>query len=224
MKAVILAAGEGTRLRPLTIETPKPLLRVGGKPIIEKILEALPDEIDEAIIVVGYMKEKIAAHLGDSFADKKITYAEQGSQRGTLGALWAAKPYIGPGERFLVLNGDDLNDKSELEKFLRHDRAFGVQKAVMPNYYFVLEKDGKLAGFRNQSDEERVAGANIATGVYLLDTHIFEHAGVEVAGKEIGLPQTINELKEKYPIALVETYRWFPVNSLEDLERANSVL
>jgi UDP-N-acetylglucosamine diphosphorylase / glucose-1-phosphate thymidylyltransferase / UDP-N-acetylgalactosamine diphosphorylase / glucosamine-1-phosphate N-acetyltransferase / galactosamine-1-phosphate N-acetyltransferase len=224
MKAIILAAGEGTRLRPFTIETPKPLLKVKGKPIIEHIFESLPDEIDEVVIVVAHLKEKIKAYLGDSLMGKKVVYAEQGSKKGTLGALLSVKGFLRTDEKFLVLNGDDLNDKTELQKFLTHDRALGIQKAIMPNYYFVREKDGYLAGFRNQTSEEKLAGAPIATGVYLLDTSIFEHPGVEVSGGEYGLPQTINAMKDKHPIALVETKHWQPINSMSDLERVNSVL
>jgi UDP-N-acetylglucosamine diphosphorylase / glucose-1-phosphate thymidylyltransferase / UDP-N-acetylgalactosamine diphosphorylase / glucosamine-1-phosphate N-acetyltransferase / galactosamine-1-phosphate N-acetyltransferase len=223
MKAVILAAGEGTRLRPLTLETPKPLLLVRGKPIIEHIFEELPEKIDEVVIVVAHLKKKLQSYLGNSFKGRKIAYAEQGSMKGTLGALIAAKEFLKPGEKFLVLNGDDLNNKKELEKFLLHERAFGIQKAIMPNYYCVLEKDGYLAGFRNQTPDEKIQGASIATGVYLLNTYIFECPGVEVSGREYGLPQTINEVKDQYPITLVETQKWQPINSAADLERANSV-
>ena len=59
MKVIILAAGEGTRMRPLTTDTPKPLLDISGKKIIERIIESLPDEIDEVVINVDYLKEKL---------------------------------------------------------------------------------------------------------------------------------------------------------------------
>ncbi len=222
MKAVILAAGVGSRLHPLTLETPKPLMKVANKPIIERILESLPDEINEVIIVVEYLKEKIKAHLGNEFLGRKIIYTDQGVMKGTFGALLSAKKYLG--DDFLVLNGDDLNDKEDLAKFMGTGRAFGVQKMIMPNYYSMQIEDGLVQGFRLQTPEEKLAGALIATGVYKLDSKIFEHAGVVVSGGEYGLPQTILAQKTEFPIRAITTERWLPINSFEDLERANQLL
>ena len=160
MKAVILAAGEGTRLRPLTLETPHPLIQVAGKCIIERILESLPSSIDEVVLVVEYLKEKIESHLGDHFQSLKITYVPQGKMRGTYGALCSAKELLN--ERFLVLNGDDLHSKEELEQFIQSgERTFGLQKMLMPHYYEVLvDKEGYVAGFNKDSKDEKL----VATG------------------------------------------------------------
>lgn len=220
MKAVILAAGVGSRLQPLTLTTPKPLIEVAGQPIIDRIFSSLPEAIDEVIVVVDHLKEKIKSHVGEEFMGRKVFYAEQGEKKGTFAALQCAKNYLGD-DRFLVLNGDDLNSKDELEKFLINERAFGIQKMVMPNYYAISLKDGYIEGFSKQTEEEKTTGAMIATGVYLLDMHIFDHAGVEVSGHEYGLPQTILEQKNRYPIQAIQTKNWLPINSFADLERAN---
>ena len=221
MKAVILAAGEGSRLVPLTLETPKSLIEISGKAILERIFESLPDEIDEVIIVVGHLKEKIKAHLGENFQGRGVSYVEQGEKKGTFGALLSAQRFLQSDERFLVLNGDDLNDRGELEKFVKQDRAFGVQKMIMPNYYGLNIVDGNLESFRPQTDVEKGEGTLIATGVYTLDTEIFNHPGVSVFGGEYGLPQTIMAQKDKYPIKVVVTKDWLPINSFADIERAN---
>lgn len=222
MKAVILAAGEGTRLRPLTLELPKPLIPINGKPIIERIFESLPDEVDDVVMVVEYLKEKIKSHLGDHFLNKKITYVDQGEKKGTYGALLSSKGLFEKGERFLVLNGDDMHSKAELEQFLEHPRTFGIQKMIMPNYYNIsTTPEGFLEGFRPQTDEEKITGTMIATGVYMLDSNIFDHPGVMVSGGELGLPQTILAQKELYPIKVVSMANWTPVNSFEDIERVN---
>jgi NDP-sugar pyrophosphorylase family protein len=223
MKAIILAAGEGTRLRPLTLTTPKPLIEVAGRPIIERIFESLPDQITEVIMVVGHLKEKIINHLGEEFLGKKVTYAEQGEMKGTFGALCCAKENIKDGEEFLVLNGDDINDKDELKKFMGGGRAWGLQKAVMPNYYSMQIENALVSGWKPQTDEERVNGAFIATGVYKLDSEIFKHPGVIVFGGELGLPQTILAQKDEFPIRAIITEKWIPINSFEDLERANKL-
>lgn len=223
MKAVILAAGVGSRLHPITVDTPKPMIEVAGRPIIDRIFETLPEEIAEVIIVVGYLREKIMVHLGDEFGGRKIIYAHQGDRKGTFGALLAAKNFLDH-ERFLVLNGDDLHSGDELKKFLREERTFGLQKMVMPNYYSMQIESDFVHGFRPQTDEERVSGALIATGVYTLDEKIFDHPGVVVNGGEYGLPQTIMAQKDDFPIRAVITEKWLPINSFEDLERAENML
>lgn len=224
MKVIILAAGEGTRMRPLTIDTPKPLLDISGKKIIERIIESLPDEIDEVVIVVDYLKEKIINFLENNYSGKKIIFVEQTEVKGTYGALLSAKDLLKNGERFLVLNADDIHDKSELKEYLKYPRSFGVQKMIMPNYYNIVVKDKLIFGFEKQSDDQRASGALVSTGVYVLDKNIFKDGGVEVFGGEYGLPQTILKQKDEFPIFAVETREWIPINNLNDLEKARIVL
>ena len=87
MQAVILAAGKGTRLKPLTDSIPKSLIEVNGSPIIEQTLKALPSSVHEIFIVVGHLKEKIKEHLGNEWDGKKIYYIEQDELDGTGSAL-----------------------------------------------------------------------------------------------------------------------------------------
>jgi NDP-sugar pyrophosphorylase family protein len=77
MQCVILAAGKGTRLRPLTDDIPKPLVLVAGKSLLEHIVAALPSAVDELIIVHGYLGEQIKAHCGEFYFGRKVTYVEQ---------------------------------------------------------------------------------------------------------------------------------------------------
>ena len=93
MQCVILAAGKGTRMRPLTEHTPKPLIKVCGKPILQHIVEALPAEIDELILVVGYLEEQIRTFCGAEFCGRKVKYVTQGNSAGGTGdALRCAAP------------------------------------------------------------------------------------------------------------------------------------
>lgn len=220
MKAIILAGGKGTRLQPLTFETPKPLISIAGKTIIDRIFASLPDEMHEVIVVVEHLKDKIKSHVGDNFYNKKVIYVDQIPMRGTFGALLSAKNLLKEKERFLVINGDDIHDKEELEKYLLYPRSFGVQSMNMPNYYSVKIKDGFVDGFSPQTDEEKVKGAHVATGAYVLDTDIFKHPGVEVYGGEFGLPQTIMQQKDEFPVTGIITTKWVTINSIEDIQKA----
>jgi NDP-sugar pyrophosphorylase family protein len=225
MKAIILAAGKGTRLLPLTEHTPKPLIEVAGTPIINRIFQSLPDKIDEVIIIIEHLKEKIKNHVGDKSFGRNVTYVNQGEKKGTFGALVSAQHLFSENERFLVLNGDDLHEKEELQKYLDHPRSLGVQYMNMPNYYSVhLGKDNLIEGFSPQTEEEKKGQVLIATGVYLIDSNIFKHPGIIVHGGEYGLPQTILAQKEEYPITGVITSGWIPINSFEDIEKAEKIL
>ena len=77
MQCVILAAGKGTRLRPLTEKCPKPLVEVGGKTLLDHIVGALPSAVDELIIVTGYKGEMIREYCGKEFYGRKVTYIHQ---------------------------------------------------------------------------------------------------------------------------------------------------
>ncbi len=224
MKVVILMAGEGTRMRPLTLTLPKPLIDVSGKTIAERIFNSLPDQIDEVILIVDYLKEKIVDYFGEKHGGRKISYINQIEKKGTFCAILSAKDLISKNERFLVLNGDDIHDKEELSKYLAYPRSFGIQKMIMPNYYSVLvDEKESIAGFSKQTEEEKTNGVLVATGAYVLDSNIFEHEGVVVFGGEYGLPQTILAQKDQFPIKAVITKKWIPINSFDDLDKARKI-
>ncbi len=223
MKVIILAAGKGNRLKPLTLNVPKPLIEIRGKPIIDRIFESLPEEITEAVIVVEYLKEKITGYVGNEFHGRPVSYVDQLEKKGTFTALLSAKEYISPGERFLVINGDDIHDREELTEYLKHPRAFGIQKMHMPGYHDIkLDRNGNVLGFYPQTEEEKLGYAHVATGAYVLDSHIFEHPGVVLRDGEIGLPHTIIEQKDTYPVKGVVTQKWKPINSFEDIKNAEN--
>lgn len=225
MKAIILAAGKGTRFLPVTLTVPKSLIKVGGVPIIERIFSSLPEDIDEVIIVVDHLKDKIEEYIGGNFYGKKVTYTLQGDKKGTFGALLSAKDLLINGERFLVLNGDDLHDKDELVKCTKYPRSMSVQKKIAPRYYSTkIDNDGNFLEFKSQTEEEKINGALIATGTYVLDTNIFKHEGIHLSGDEYGLPQTVSTQKDEYPIKVVETNGWISINTPEELEKAQKHL
>ncbi|MFQ3295471.1 MAG: NDP-sugar pyrophosphorylase family protein, partial [Natrialbaceae archaeon] len=116
MKAVILAAGEGNRLEPLTANRPKPMIPVANKPVLEYVVEAVADAgIQEIVLVVGYERSRIQSHFGDGDDwDVAIEYAVQEKQLGTGHAALQARPHVD--EPFLVLNGDRIIDPTAIER------------------------------------------------------------------------------------------------------------
>ena len=112
--AVVLAAGEGTRLRPLTANRPKPMLPAGTRPILEHVLNALIDAgISDIHLVVGYQANRVRSHFGPTYRDIPITYHTQANQLGSGHALLQARD--GPDGPFLLVNGDQIIDHRIVE-------------------------------------------------------------------------------------------------------------
>jgi glucose-1-phosphate thymidylyltransferase len=135
MKAVVLAAGEGTRLRPLTEDKPKGMVEVDGKPILTHCFDKLAQlGTDELIVVVGYCKENIIQHYGDEYEGIPITYAHQREQKGLAHALLCVEEHI-DGD-FMLMLGDNifnanLEDVVRRQQEDRADAAFLVEEVPM---------------------------------------------------------------------------------------------
>ena len=135
MKAVVLAAGQGTRLRPLTDDTPKVLVEVDHTPLIEYAFDSLIDVgVDEFVVVVGYKKEQIMERYDDEYRGVPITYAHQREQLGLAHALLTAEPYVD--EAFVLMLGDNifrgnLGDVVNRQAEERADAAFLVEEVPM---------------------------------------------------------------------------------------------
>ena len=126
MKAVILAAGEGKRLRPFTETMPKVMLPVANRPILEYVVDALKNSgIKEIIIIVGYKKEVIMEHFKD-YEDAKIKYVTQDKQLGTAHALLQAKKQIKTSESFLVLSGDNIIDQKSILRLIENKAEYSM--------------------------------------------------------------------------------------------------
>lgn len=225
MQAVILAAGKGTRLAPLTESTPKPLIPVCEKPILERLLEALPLEVDEAIIVLGYKGDAIRTIFGSTFNRIKITYVTQGDMHGTYGALLSAKEAI-TSPTFLVMGADDIQDKEGLEKMVGEKLAFGIHHKVLPQreYLIVDVHDGVVRGMRRPTEVEFESPQPMATGIYIFDARIWDYTPAEYKEGEYGIPQTIRPMLLDVDFRAVEMPRWIQINTHEDLAYAEKEL
>ncbi len=124
MKAVILAAGEGKRLRPFTETMPKVMLPVANKPILEHVFDALKKAgIDEIIIVVGYKKEVIMDYFKD-YKEVKIKYVTQDKQLGTAHAFLQAKKHIK--DDFIVVSGDNIIDHKSIINLIKDKSEYSI--------------------------------------------------------------------------------------------------
>nr|ABQ76017.1 glucose-1-phosphate thymidylyltransferase [uncultured haloarchaeon] len=179
MQAVVLAAGEGTRLRPLTEDKPKGMVTVADKPILTHCFERLIDlGADELYVVVGYRKEAIIEHYGDEFADVPITYAHQREQTGLAHALLTVEEHID--DDFMLMLGDNifeanLHDVINRQHEDRADAAFLVEEVPWEeaSRYGVCDtnKYGEIVEVVEKPDEP--PSNLVMTGFYTFTPAIF---------------------------------------------------
>lgn len=175
--AVIMAAGTGTRLAPLTLTVPKPLIRLVGKTPLEFNLDNIAGKVREIVIVVGYLKEKITDYLGDAYKGTKIRYVYQKTPDGTAHALAVAKDEVKT-KQILVLNGDDIYDRELIDKALgtSENCIVGKKEADWQNYGVLQAGKGKFLETIVEKPEDFV-GDLINIGLYKLESDIFDYFG-----------------------------------------------
>ncbi len=224
MQAVILAAGRGTRMKPLTDETPKPMLEVAGKSLLEHKFDALPEEVDEIILIVGYLANKIRERFGENYNGKHMCYVEQDILDGTMGALARAKDLLT--DRFLVLNGDDIYAPQDIRVLAQSTEwtVLGLQRDDLTSAAKVVFGENRLVKDIIEASHHDGGSGFLSTGAFLLDTKIFDYPMIpKVPGSdEYGLPQTI--LASKQPLHLIEASYWIVITDPEDLVRAEVIL
>lgn len=176
MKAVILAGGEGTRLRPLTCNLPKPMAHVCGRPILEYILDLLSrNKIDECVITLKYLPQIVKEHFySGRYKNIKLQFTEEKEPLGTAGAVkLAAKDFNEP---FLVMSGDGMCDY-ELDKIIEYNNACSSDATIVaakvndPREYGLLqmEADGHVKGFIEKPGWGQATTNWANTGIYILE-------------------------------------------------------
>ncbi len=190
MRAIILAAGEGMRLRPLTTYMPKVMLPVGNKPILEYVVEALRNNsIKEITIVVGYKSDRIKQYFGNG-ADfgVHIDYVEQKKQLGTAHALYQAKI----DEEFLLLFGDNIVGERCVKELLntKINTIIGAHSNRISAYGIVESVNGKIKIVRKAWDGEAIA----FTGMGHFDGKIFRIIEEKMEEGIYNLPEILNDM------------------------------
>ena len=200
-QAVILAAGEGQRLRPFTVTRPKAMISIADKPILQFIIESLAHNgIRDIILVVGYRKEQVYDYLGsgEKFG-VNISYVTQAQQLGTAHALMQAKKLI-KGD-FMVLSGDNLIEAPTIAEFAAiTPTAVLVKRVNDPVRYGVVEID--KGDVKSIIEKPKEAGSNLVnTGIYAFSKDVFNYTE-----NELNIPDVLNNmLADGQSIKAVET-------------------
>lgn len=225
MQAVILAAGKGTRMRELCHDCPKPMVRILGKPLLQWRLETLPTEIDEVILVVGYLQEQIREYFGEEWKGRKIIYVTQDVLNGSGGAVKLVESAVsGP---LLVTMGDDLYHPLDLQEFLQtpvDEGAIGglyVENA-QPFGLLGTDTEGKLASVIERPHEQETG--DVCVGAYVLPRQFFSYPLVQITDTEFGLPQTVVAMAKEVSVAVKRVRAWQPVGSPEDIPKAEAFI
>jgi bifunctional UDP-N-acetylglucosamine pyrophosphorylase/glucosamine-1-phosphate N-acetyltransferase len=214
MDAVILAAGLGTRLRPYTLQTPKPLLLVRGRPILDWILGALPRTVDRLVVVVNYLAEQVESYLIRQQHRAAWEVVRQEVPRGTGDALRSCQERI-RSERFLVLNGDDLYGSADLARLAACRAGLLVQTVPEPHKFGIafLKPDGSLAKLVEKPDLDGPRLAN--TGAYVFPRAVFEYELKLSPRGEYEITDYVSHVAETGRVDVVEAKFWLPIGTVD---------
>ena len=231
MKAVILAGGKGTRLRPLTLHTPKPIVPILDRPFLSFQIDLLRhSDISEIVLSLSYQPRRIEKIFGDgSDLGVKILYTVEPEPLGTAGAVKRAEPFLG--SRIIVFNGDVLSDVDLPAVIAQHEETEAKATIVLtpvenPAAYGLVEveKDGRVRRFLEKPSYDEITCDTINAGIYILEPETLAHipAG-ENYSFERGLFPTF--LREKIPFyAYVHRGYWIDIGTPEKYLKAHQDL
>ena len=228
MKAVVMAGGEGTRLRPLTSNQPKPMVPIVGKPCMEHIIELLKAHgFEDVIVTVAFLPQSIRSYFGNGESiGANIEYSVEESPAGTAGSVRLASDYLD--DTFIVISGDALCD-FDLTRLVEFHKEKGsaatlALKSVENPLEFgivVTDSDGRVERFLEKPSWSQVFSDTINTGVYVIEPEVLSHVPTD---------RPYDFSKELFPLLLemgrplygyvVEGY-WQDIGNLEQYRQAN---
>ncbi len=182
MKAVVMAGGEGSRLRPLTLRRPKPMVPVVDKPVMAHILDLLKKHgIDEVVVTLQYMADSIQEYFGDgSSLGMTIHYSVEETPLGTAGSVKQAQKWLD--ETFLLISGDALTDFDLTEAIKFHEDKGAMATLVLkrmpsPLEYgvVIIDEDGRIKQFQEKPSWGEVFSDTVNTGIYVLDPRALDY-------------------------------------------------
>jgi UDP-N-acetylglucosamine diphosphorylase/glucosamine-1-phosphate N-acetyltransferase len=221
MEVVILAAGQGTRMRPLTDAVAKPMLPVADRPLCAHTADAaVRAGADELVFVVGYRGEDVREHFGETYRGVPVQYAEQTERLGTAHAAAQARPHL-DGD-FVVLNGDDLYDAAALDALFDAYPAVGAYEVTDPRPYGVFSiEDDRVRSVVEKPDDPPSDRVNV--GAYhfpaeavdwLTETELSDRGEHEIT-------DVLARVVEAFDVTAVDIERWLGVGRPWELLEAN---
>ncbi|MHB9285844.1 bifunctional sugar-1-phosphate nucleotidylyltransferase/acetyltransferase [Halobacteriales archaeon Cl-PHB] len=220
MQVVILAAGEGTRMRPLTASTAKPMLPVADRPLCAHTADAAVDAgVDELVFVVGYEGQMVRDYFGETYRGVPVSYAVQEEQLGTAHAVKAAEDHL-EGD-FAVLNGDDLYDPAGLRELFSGGAAVGTYEVEDPRPYGVFAvDDGAVVDIQEKPDDPPSNLVNVGAYVFPAEARHW----LDVPRSERGeheITDVLQRVVDEYEVRTVGIDRWMGVGRPWELLEAN---
>lgn len=223
--AVVLSGGAGVRLRPITQEVPKGLINVGGKPMLQWVIEWLKSNgVKDIVIGVAYLKEKIIARLKDGHQfGVRIRYSTHTVDGGTGEGFRLAINRFVDDETFFALNGDQMTDLNLRLMFQAHMRrnAIATIGVVHPRLPFGLvksDKDGYCKGF---VEKPRMGNINCSAGIYVFQRDILPYLPERGDIEKTTLPQLT---RKRLLRVFIHNGRFLTVNTIKELEEAEREL
>lgn len=223
-KAVILAGGLGTRLRPITNEIPKQLMPIHGKTIMEHVLDLFKKYgIKDIIMCIGYKGEKIKEYFGDGKKfNVNITYVEEKTPMGTAGPIRLAKDLLK--DTFIVCNADELKDIDLFDMYLNHKESGAVATIALttvedPSAYGVARLQGnKILEFVEKPKKENAPSNLINSGLYIFEPEVIDYIpkGRSMSEKDV-FP---NLAKDGKLYGFPFSGQWFDTGTMKRYERA----
>lgn len=222
MDAIILAAGFGTRLRPHTLTTPKPLLPLQGRPILDWLLGALPPSVDRLLVVVHYLADQIEDYLRAQRRFASWLTVKQDQPRGTGDALRACREHL-RSDPFLVMNGDDLFGAADLAKLAACPAGVLTHEVADPRRFGIafLKPDGTLEKLVEKPDLDGPQLAN--TGAYVFPRNVFDTELKLSTRGEYEITDYVSAMAQVRPVQVIRAGFWFPIGTVEAWQQAEQL-
>jgi mannose-1-phosphate guanylyltransferase/phosphomannomutase len=228
MKAVVMAGGEGSRLRPLTIGRPKPMVPMVSKPVMAHILDLLKRSgFDEVVVTLHFMPEVLQSYFGDGRSlGLKIHYAIEETPLGTAGSVKNAQEYLD--EPFLIISGDAVTD-IDLQGVVDYHQSKGAEATLtlyrVPNPLeygvIITDADGKITQFLEKPSWGEVISDTVNTGIYMIDPRVLDliEEGVKTDWSKDVFPKLLEAGRPLY--GHVADGNWTDVGDIGEYMRAS---
>jgi mannose-1-phosphate guanylyltransferase len=234
MKALLLAAGLGIRLLPLTARQPKCMVPVAGKPVLQRNIEWLRSQgVAEMVVNLHHHPEAVTGPLGDGRAfGVRLSYSYEPELLGTAGALWGARKLLAA-ERFWVIYADNLVDCS-LQRMERLHLAHGAtltmglfwREDVSASGIAIVNGEGRISGFKEKPQPDETLSHWVNAGIFLCDAKIFQfippHRACDFGHEILPAMLAAGEPIYGYMLGPGETLYW--IDTPEDLARTEALL